>query len=345
MSDLSPRERLALLRTLNELPPPIFEELLFAIAAPKSLLPGDSAAQGSRGASLCSWSESPVGCGLNTIQETLEEILSHHQGKVAFSTSQQPTVEKPAPSSNQPFQERLPNDVLLDMVYVPGGRFYMGSPEDEKGRRDSEEPQHRVKVPPFFMGKYPVTQAQWYAVSLLDDVEIALSPSPSKLKGGDRPVERISWHEAVEFCSRLSKHTGNQYRLPSESEWEYACRARTTTAYYFGNSITKEQANFIFTVQATTPVGKYPPNHFGLYDMHGNVFEWCQDIWHNNYEDAPSDGSTWVTGRNDDCRMIRGGSWVSDPEYCRSAYRFNYIPDDRDFDIGFRVVCSAPRAL
>ena len=222
----------------------------------------------------------------------------------------------------------------------------MGSPEGEKDRHEREGPQHRVKVPAFYMGKYPVTQAQWYAVSLLDNVEISLNPSPSKFKGDNRPEEQINWHEANEFCKRLSKHTRHQYRLPSEAEWEYACRARTTTAYYFGDLITEKQACFNRVWKTgTTPVGSYPPNDFGLYDMHGNVFEWCQDVWHKNYNGAPTDSSAWVVGGNENLRVCRGGSWGYNPRDCRSAYRNYDYPDARYITFGFRVVCSAPRTL
>ncbi|MEM9452270.1 MAG: formylglycine-generating enzyme family protein, partial [Cyanobacteria bacterium P01_E01_bin.6] len=147
----------------------------------------------------------------------------------------------------------------------------------------------------------------------------------------------------VEFCKRLSKHINKQYRLPSEAEWEYTCRAGTTTAYSFGDSITKDQASFNENIRQITPVGNYPPNSFGLYDMHGNVFEWCQDIWHPNYEGAPTNGNAWVTGGDDNSRVLRGGSWVSFPGYCRSAYRLDLNADNRDSAIGFRVVCEAPR--
>ena len=201
-------------------------------------------------------------------------------------------------------QEKLPNDVLLDMVYIPDGRFFMGSPKGEEGRdwcqefnkslTNVEGPQHRVKVPAFYMGKYPVTQAQWYSVALLDDVDRALQPSPSYFKGKNRPVEQVSWDDAVEFCKRLSKHTNRDYRLPSESEWEYACRARTTTPFYFGETLWDELANYCAqdreiggklykgaygagkkgqVRKQTTEVGIFPPNDFSLYDMHGNVWE------------------------------------------------------------------------
>ncbi len=159
------------------------------------------------------------------------------------------------------------------MVAIPGGSFLMGSPCDEKGRRDNEEPQHEVNVPSFYLGKYAVTQAQWQAI---------MGNNPAKFEGENRPVEAVSWLEAVEFCQKLSEKLGEEYRLPSEAEWEYACRAGTTTPFHFGATITTELANYSGNStygsesegqyrKETTEVGSFPPNAFGLYDMHGNV--------------------------------------------------------------------------
>jgi formylglycine-generating enzyme required for sulfatase activity len=204
------------------------------------------------------------------------------------------------------FTEDLGNNVVLEMVAIPGGQFLMGSPENEPQRHDSESPQHTVTVQPFFMGKFPVTQAQWAAVAVLEKVEIDLELDPSYFKGANRPVEQVSWNHAIEFCARLSNKTGKSYRLPSEAEWEYACRAGTTTPFYFGETITTELANYNGNTtygsgikgqyrQQTTDVGIFPPNPFGLFDMHGNIWEWCQDEWHQNYNEAPTDGSAWLS--------------------------------------------------
>jgi formylglycine-generating enzyme required for sulfatase activity len=248
--------------------------------------------------------------------------------------------------------------VTLDMVAIPGGKFVMGSPEDEDGRYEWESPQHEVTVPPFFMGKYPVTQAQWRAVAALPQVNRELNPDPSNFKGDNLPVEQISWYEAVEFCDRISKHTKQNYRLPSEAEWEYACRAVTTTPFHFGETITTKLANYDgnFTYgsapegeyrKETTPVGSFNvANAFGLYDMQGNVFEWCADHKHDSYEGAPTNGRAWpedVNDNNSQLRMLRGGSWDFIPRYCRSAYRFYIDPNFRDNSVGFRVVVSAAR--
>jgi formylglycine-generating enzyme required for sulfatase activity len=161
----------------------------------------------------------------------------------------------------------------------------------------------------------------------------------------------------MEFCARLSAHTDRPYRLPSEAEWEYACRAGTTTPFYFGNTLTTEVANYDGNStyadglkgeyrKETTSVDHFGvANAFGLCDMHGNVWEWCQDYWHDNYEGAPSDGSAWIKGGNSDLRILRGGSWLYNPWDCRSAYRDYNEPGYVNSFIGFRVVCSAPRAL
>ncbi len=251
----------------------------------------------------------------------------------------------------QYFTEDLGNGVTLEMVSVPGGTFLMGSPEGEKDSYDRERPQHQVKVEPFFMGKYPVTQAQWRAIADLPKVKRDLDPDPSRFKGDNRPVERVNWDDAVEFCTRLSRETGREYRLPSEAEWEYACRAGTTTPFHFGETITGKLANYRASEtyaeepkgeyrEETTPVGQFPPNAFGLYDMHGQVWEWCVDTWHKNYDGAPTDGSAWTTGRNDNRSPLRGGSWFVNPQNCRSASRSLTFREQRDLIygvIGFRV--------
>ena len=245
----------------------------------------------------------------------------------------------------------------LHMVLIPGGSFLMGSPEDELERSEYEGPQHKVSVSKFLMGRYPVTQAQWRAVAALPQIEHKLKPNPSRFEGDDLPVEKVSWYEAVEFCDRLAKHTGRPYRLPSEAEWEYACRAGTMTPFNFGNAITTAIANYNgdYTYgdhpkgenrETTTAVGQLNnANAYGLSDMHGNVYEWCQDHWHNNYEGAPEDRTAWIEDGNADLRVIRGGSWGSSPRCCRAAYRDDLSPDLRVSSLGFRVSCAAPRAL
>ena len=261
--------------------------------------------------------------------------------------------------------EDLGNGIELEMVKIPGGRFLMGSPDTEAQRLSYEGPQHYVDVPEFLMGKYVVTQGQWKAIASRTDlkVKLDLELDPSSFKEPykdidrwNRPVERVSWFEAVEFCKRLSKLTGRNYRLPSEAEWEYACRAGTTTPFYFGETITTELVNYDgnYTYgnapkgeyrEQTTPVGQFPANAFGLYDMHGNVLEWCADEFHQNYADAPTDGSVWLNG-NKDRSPLRGGSWANSPDFCRSAIRIDFNRRvGHDIVTGFRVVCDGGRTL
>jgi formylglycine-generating enzyme required for sulfatase activity len=215
------------------------------------------------------------------------------------------------------------------------------------------------------MGKYVVTQGQWKAIASRTDlkVKLDLKPDPSCFKEPykdidrwNRPVEMVNWYKAVEFCKRLSKLTGGNYRLPSEAEWEYACRAGTTTPFYFGETITTELVNYFSKNtygngpkgeyrNQTIPVGQFPANAFGLYDMHGNVREWCADEWHENYDGSPTDCSVWLNG-NDKLSPLRGGSWLDDPDICRSAIRLNfYRRDVHIFYTGFRLVCDGGRAL
>jgi formylglycine-generating enzyme required for sulfatase activity len=237
------------------------------------------------------------------------------------------------------------------MVAIPGGAFWMGSPDHEKERLNSESPRHSVTVAPFYMSKFPITQAQWRAVAALPQVNSPLDPDPSQFKGANLPVEQVSWYDTVEFFARLNQKTGKDYRLPSEAEWEYACRAGTTTPFHFGETITPEivnyNGNYTYGAAAkgeyrgkTTPVGSFQvANAFGLYDMHGNVWEWCADTWHENYLNAPTDGSIWLSS-DDSYRVLRGGSWGSIPGDCRSANRYRSNPGDGGYYIGFRVVCS-----
>ena len=250
--------------------------------------------------------------------------------------------------TNRRYFEKLSEETQLEMVLVNGGSFLMGSPEQEKKRTSAEGPQHQVTVPTFFMGRYPVTQAQWRIVA---GWEKGLETDPSRFKGDNRPVEQVSWHDAKKFCQRLSKKTKRHYRLPTEAEWEYACRAGTTTPFACGETISTELANYdgryIYERgktgeyrKETTPVGQFGwTNPWGLSDMHGNVYEWCEDYWHENYENAPNDGSAWLTDSEDKYRVCRGGSWSFNPLCCRSAYRFGNGPDYRNIDIGFRLIC------
>ena len=273
--------------------------------------------------------------------------------------SAQLTVKK-RQGRNQYYDEVLAEDVLpLRMMLIPADTFLMGSPEGELERQDNEGPQHEVTLSQFFMAKYPVTQAQWRVVANLPQVKRALEPDPSSFKGDRRPVERVSWHDAVEFCDRLTRHSNRQYRLPSEAEWEYACRAGTRTPFHFGATLSTDYANYNGADEKygaygpgargerrgeTTPIDDFEgANAYGLTNMHGNVSEWCQDHWHSNYDGAPTDGSAWLTEDSEAYRVIRGGSWDYNPGFCRSASRGYNNPDNRYNNYGFRVCCAAPR--
>lgn len=233
------------------------------------------------------------------------------------------------------------------MMRIPAGEFLMGAPEDEPDSRSRERPQHRVRVAEFFMGQTPVTQAQWRSVvSNSEPIERGLKPDPSKFKGDNWPVEEVSWDDAQEFCRRLSDLSKKDYRLPSEAQWEYACRADTETAYHFGPMLTNDVVNYAGSVGKTTDVRTYPANSWGLYDMHGNVWEWCEDDWHSNYDGAPEDGSTWISkNRDKEGKLLRGGSWFDFPRLCRSAFRYALARGRRYDGIGFRVCCVLPSIL
>jgi len=263
--------------------------------------------------------------------------------------------KKTKPIEVQTYKEELPQGVELTMVEISTGNFLMGSPLSEEGR-ESDEAQRRVTVPAFRIGRFPITQAQWEVVAGLEKVERELTANPSSFKGPDRPVESVSWDDAIEFCRRLSKHTRRNYTLPSEAQWEYACRAGSTTPFHFGATLTTELANYDgnYTYgqgpkgtyrEQTTDVGSFPANAWGLQDMHGNVWEWCLDRWHPSLVKGPTDGSAWqepapeLAKENQDRRLLRGGSWILYPRFCRSACRDNGLPDGRSDDIGFRVCC------
>jgi formylglycine-generating enzyme required for sulfatase activity len=244
------------------------------------------------------------------------------------------------------FTENLGNGVGLEMVLISSGSFLMGATEGEEGSSDRERPQHTVMIKSFCMGKYPVTQAQWEAVTSLPQVNRELNPKPSRFEGDSRPVEQISWYDAVEFCERLSQKAKRPYRLPSEAEWEYACRAGTTTPYHFGQIMTPKLANYGRDRGETTPVGSFSvANAFGLFDMHGNVWEWCEDDWHESYEGAFLDRRAWLSdGKNtkkNTIKILRGGSWNYYPSDCRSASRYYFNSVFKYYDFGLRVVCGS----
>lgn len=259
--------------------------------------------------------------------------------------------------TNKSYTEDLGKGVKLTLMSIPAGEFTMGASAKEPESRRHERPQHVVKISPFLMGRYPVTQAQWRVVAGYPrSTQVCdLDPDPSYFKGDNRPVEHVNWEDAQEFCRRLSARTGKQYRLPSEAQWEYTCRAGTTTPFYLGETLTPELANYRGTAtynncpqgknrQQTTEVGMFPENDWGLHDMLGNVWEWCSDNWHKSYEGAPSEGSAWVDrDRTKTNGVLRGGSWYSYPKNCRSAVRVNAARGIRYSIVGFRVCCMPSR--
>ena len=234
----------------------------------------------------------------------------------------------------------MTNSIGMKLVYIPAGEFMMGSPSSESQRENNEGPQHSVRISRgFYMGIYEVTQAQYKAV---------MSNNPSNFKGNNLPVEQVSWNDVTEFCRKLSQKENKTYRLPTEAQWEYACRAGTSTPFYFGETISTDQANYDGNYiygngrkgtyrQKTTTVGSFGPNAFGLYDMHGNIWEWCQDWYDKNYYNNSS-GVDPEGPNTGSARVLRGGSWSYSPGDCRSAIRGRSTPVNRYVNNGFRVV-------
>jgi formylglycine-generating enzyme required for sulfatase activity len=224
-----------------------------------------------------------------------------------------------------------------EMIVIPAGEFMMGSPATETGR--DEGPQHKVTIAKSFaVSKFDVTFADWDACV---SVGGCLQVGDSGFGRDTRPVINVSWDQAQTYVEWLSTMTGQPYRLLTEAEWEYAARARTTTAYYWGDDIGKKNANCQgcgseWDGRQTSPVGSFKPNEFGLFDMAGNVFQWVQDCYHDNYDGAPPDGSEWIGGNCSD-RVFRGGSWSLSPQVLRSANRVGDSAGGRDYDLGFRV--------
>ena len=242
----------------------------------------------------------------------------------------------PIKRGDKAFRDDFGNGIHMEMVRIASGKFALGSPPNEIGRRDNESPISEVNVPAFYMAKFVVTQEQWVAI---------MGRNPAIFRENlQAPVENISWLEAQDFCRKLAAKTQHLYRLPSESEWEYACRAGTNTAYHFGDSSTQLTEYAWFADNAnkrSQPVGQKVPNPWGLYEMHGGIWEWCEDVWHDNFNGAPADGSAWVFDGYTSRRVRKGGSWSNEAKLCRAASREWHWQSDRYNDIGFRVVISA----
>lgn len=334
------------------------------------------------------------------IQSTETINLKTFKSETVFVGKRGDIIQEKIPVKALYFEEELIKGTdPLKMRRIPAGEFWMGTEEEEIERLvkkfdweyfRSENPQHKVTIKQdFYMSQTPITQGQWKAVTRLPQVGKELTDNPSRFEGDDNlPVEKVSWYDAIEFCARLSQHTGKNYRLPSEAQWEYACRSVSSEQlsvtskeltveewnkkyyqpFHFGETITDKLANYAASEiyeeesagesrEKTTPVGQFYPNAFGLYDMHGNVWEWCADPWHENYNNAPEDGSVWDEEAKDDrytnyantmkillkienIRVIRGGSWRYRPYECRSACRDGYDTGDDGYNVGFRVVCG-----
>lgn len=283
------------------------------------------------------------------------------------------TIAEKSKGQAEYFEEEL-DGVKLLMVRIPAGSVQMGTPDsmlaqitaeqqryctDDQCRTaaaaavKAETPQRAAAVPAFLIGKFEVTQAQWRAVAGMNKVKRDLPADPSKFKDAQRPVDSVSWEDAVEFCARLSQKTGRRYRLPTEAEWEYACRSETTTEFAFGEVIVAEFINFDgnrpygdgakgIHSMSTRPVewGRPVLNGFGLSGMHGNVMEWCQDHWHGSYDEAPADASAWTSRESPASadRVVRGGAWSDHASRCRSAFRTKLHPRSQPPTVGLRVV-------
>jgi len=307
--------------------------------------------------------EARVAPPINLSEYLVDVITSDNRGKVTESRKNRVRY----------FTENLNGGAVIEMVEAPGGTFSMGTTagEIEQIARDHgrdvekemkrmlperlrwETPQHMVRVSRFYLSKYEVTQAQWRVVSQFPKVKRDLMSDPSYFKGDSRPVETVSWEDAMEFCERLSRATGRKYRLPTEAEWEYACRAGSRTAFHFGATVTPAWVNYNSESpyasapkadprQQTMPVGSLGvANAFGLFDMHGNVWEWCLDTWQDNYFQAPNDGSSREKESNNYVKVIRGGAWNSVAGECRASARNRITAPFKLNGIGFRVVAEA----
>ncbi len=287
-------------------------------------------------------------------------------------------VRQSQPQTIDVFDVPIDKDAAISFSVIPDGGFQIGSPDSEPERSPNEGPQEFVELKRFALSRTTVTQAQWAALvgAEPDRIRETLAAYPSSFRGDDLPVETVSWNQAVEFCNRLSKRTGLSFRLPSESEWEYACRARTTTPFHFGPTLTPALANYCGTggavcgtddgrdianvsynniayldpaydkgppggfLATTVAAESFPPNRFGLFQMHGNVWEYCQDTGPVDYRSVPKDGTPFIAPQID--RVLRGGSWSHNAAICRSAYRDSMHADIVGWHgrVGLRIVCE-----
>ncbi|MDP3664722.1 MAG: SUMF1/EgtB/PvdO family nonheme iron enzyme [Nitrosomonas sp.] len=285
-------------------------------------------------ADLMGWNHQMEHAGLVQLLASLRVHLNGIGTEPLHSAAPTQPVLKPGQTFRDPLQSGGEGPLL---TVIPAGRFVMGSPENEPGRSDDEGPQHEVIIAqPFALGVYAVTFTEYDRFCSATGRK---TPDDNDWGRENRPVINVSWHDAQAYRGWLNEQTGQSYRLPSEAEWEYACRAGTQTPFYTGERINSEQANFGKAHGRTLPVGSFPSNKFGLYDMHGNVWEWAQDCWHESYQNAPVDGSAWLEANGGACdrRVVRGGSWNYYPQYLRSAIRLWFLTDVAYLNLGFRI--------
>lgn len=284
---------------------------------------------------LIQWSNDHSDAKIITLIESLQSLIGipktveSNEFVLEADIKSTPILEKSYQQRQKDYAETLSGGVKLEMVAIPGGSFMMGSKTFE-----SSQPIHKVMLQPFFISKYQITQRQW---------EVVMGDNPSRFRGDTLPVEKVSWGESMRFCEKISEVTGKDYRLPTEAEWEYASRAGSTGDYCFGNDhkTLREYAWYEENSDGKTqPVGLKKPNSFELYDVHGNVWEWCEDVWHYDYEEAPYDGSAWIEGGDQDRRVVRGGSWNHNRVSASAVARSRSNPFNRNFVIGFRVVSA-----
>jgi formylglycine-generating enzyme required for sulfatase activity/tRNA A-37 threonylcarbamoyl transferase component Bud32 len=291
--------------------------------------------------------KNPTAAAMRILGNPLEfpkEVRLSDQIKVAIAAGMEMDVTKRTPSvaawlallepPQNPLILDLGNGIKIELVRVPAGSFMMGSND-----RDYEKPIHRVNVPEFLMAKYQVTYEQWQAV--MGSLPQRFIELDDKFKGKNHPIVIISWNDAQEFCKKLSQKTGRKVKLPSEAQWEYACRAGSTGKYCFGDNEDQLGKYAWYDKNSdykTHPVGEKLANAWGLHDMHGNVWEWCEDVWHDSYNGAPTDGSAWLSGGNQNQHILRGGSWDYFDQNCRSANRLSCGLGIRYLHVGFRFV-------
>lgn len=289
------------------------------------------------------------------LEEQRRQLVSDDPPRVRGAAER--ALEQDAPQIINDSRKPSPGDIWrepvtgMEFVYIPAGQFMMGSPESEEWRYKNEGPMHEVRFSEgFWIGKYPVTNAQYRCFKAEHD---SGAYGEYSLNGNAQPVFMVSWNDAIAFTKWMTKNTGGEeiFRLPTEAEWEYACRAGTTTPFYFGKTISTDQANFddendtyvndkgiVYQKQMqATNVGSFPPNTFGLYDMHGNVSEWCQDTY-ASYNETPKDGSAYGSLDDNKEKIMRGASWNSQIDFVRSASRVGIKPEHQADYIGFRVV-------